>query len=142
MIQGMFGACMTIRRQNRSRSFFAAICLLAVALLYAPLAAAAWSSYSASCCTSDQCPIKEHHRQRLPAPPENHMDCGHEMAGLSACTMSCCQNPDRPAITSVAFVLPPAVSIPPLAAFASAFEFPKLLDSLLSIAPLFPPPRL
>ena len=69
------------------------------------------------------------------------MDCGHEMAGISACTMSCCQNPDRPAITSVAFVLPPAVSVPPLPAFASTFEFAKPPDSLLSIAPLSPPPR-
>jgi hypothetical protein len=133
---------MIIRRQNRSRSFFAAICLLAVALLYAPLAAAAWSSYATACCGSDQCPIKEHHHQQSPAPPENHMDCGHEMARLSACTMSCCQNSDRQAITSMAFVLPSAVSVPPLAAFASAFEFPKLPDSLLSIAPLSPPPRL
>lgn len=70
------------------------------------------------------------------------MDCGHEMASMTACTMSCCQNPDHSAITSVAFVLPQSVSVPPLAAFESAFEFPKSPGSLLSTAPLSPPPRL
>ncbi len=70
------------------------------------------------------------------------MDCSYEMADLYTCTMSCCQNPDRPAITSVAFVLPPAVSIPALVAFESVFEPPKSPDYLLSIAPLSPPPRL
>jgi len=142
MISEEFGVHMALRDQNRWHSFCASFCLLAVVLLYAPLAAASWSSYKASCCTSDQCPIKEHHHQKAPAPPEKQMNCGHEMAGLSACTMSCCRNQDRPAITPAAFVLPPPVIVPALAPFASAFEFAKPLDSLLSVAPPSPPPRL
>src|SRR5712691_10436367 len=105
---------MQTARHNRRRSISASICLLVVVLLYAPLAGAAWSSYQASCCASDQCPIAGHHHQKPPAAPANHMDCGHDMPGMMACSMSCCHDSERSMVSAVAFVLPsPVVVVAP-----------------------------
>jgi hypothetical protein len=133
---------MIVRIQPCRRGFYASFCLFAAVLLYAPLAEAAWSSYKAACCASDQCPIPGHHHQRAPAAPANHFDCGHEIAPMAACTMSCCQNPDRPVITSVVFVLPARFTLSAPAGFKSAIELLKSLDLPGSIAPLSPPPRI
>jgi len=125
------------------RFLSASLCLLAVILLYAPIAAAAWSSYSAACCNTSQCPIKAHHHQsqKSPASSEYHMDCGHDMAEMSACSMSCCQNTERPAMASLAFVLPAALSFTGPAVRKAPFQSAKPLDFLRSIQPLSPPPR-
>jgi len=134
---------MQTARQRRRRSFSASICLLVVVLLYAPLAGAAWSSYQSACCTSDQCPIPEHNHHKSPAaPPSNHMDCGHEMAGMMACSMSCCHDSDRSAVASIAFVLPPVIVARESAAITSLVQFATTLDFSRSIEPLSPPPRL
>lgn len=130
--------------QNRRRSIAASICLLAVVLLYAPLAGAAWSSYQSACCMSGQCKIPAHHHQKTPAAPANHMDCGrdgHEMSGIMACAMSCCHDSERALVTSIAFVLPPAVAAAPLVAITSSIELAKPVNFLRSIEPLSPPPR-
>lgn len=129
---------------HRCRRVFAAICLLAVAFLYVPLAAAYWTSYKASCCASDHCPIKEHHH-KAPVAPANHtpkyMDCGHEMPVVGACTVSCCQNPDRQAVAATVFVLPLPFSAAGIVAVKRGIEFSKARDFLRSIEPLSPPPR-
>ncbi len=134
------------RLQHRCRRVFAAICLLTVAFLYVPLAAAYWTSYSASCCASDHCPIKEHHHQKAAAPttyhPAKHMDCGHEMSGVTVCTMSCCHNPDRPAVAAALFVLPFPLRATELVAVKRGIELSNPQDFLVSIEPLSPPPRL
>jgi len=115
--------------------------LLVVVLLYAPLAGAAWSSYQSACCTSGQCPIPAHHHQKTPAEHANHMDCGHDMTGMMACAMSCCHDSDRSLVTSIAFVLPPAVAVAASAAIESPIELANPLDFPCSIEPLSPPPR-
>jgi hypothetical protein len=132
---------MTFREQHRRRSISASICLLAVVLLYASLAGAAWSSYQSSCCTSGQCPIPAHHHQKTPAAPANRMDCGHEMSGMMACSMSCCHDSDRSLVTPIAFVLPPSVTVAASAAIKSPIELANTLDFPRSIEPLSPPPR-
>src|SRR3977135_2724228 len=105
---------MESRSHQRWRLISASICLLVVVLLYAPLAGAAWSSYQASCCTTDQCPITRHHHQKTPAAPANHMDCGQDMPGLTTCSMPCCHDSERSTVSAVAFVLPsPVVAIAP-----------------------------
>jgi hypothetical protein len=136
-----FGIRMTNRLQNRSSFFCSIACLLAMALLYAPLAAAAWSSYQAACCTSGQCPIKEHHHHQTPAAPENHMDCGHEMLGMTACSMSCCHDPERAFLSSSVFVFPAPITIFEPSAVHTFIAFSKPLDLLRSVEPLSPPPR-
>jgi hypothetical protein len=132
---------MQTSRQNRRRSISASICLLAVVLLYAPLAGAAWASRQMACCASGQCPIPAHHHQKTPAAPANHMDCGHEMAGMTACSMSCCHDADRSLIASTAFVLPPSAASAEATAIKSPIELTKPLDFPRSIEPLSPPPR-
>src|SRR5216684_1709993 len=97
---------METSRHHRGRSISASICLLMVVLLYAPLAGAAWSSRQMACCASGQCPIPAHHHQKTPAAPANHMDCGHEMAGMMSWSMYCCHYSDRSVVASLGFVLP------------------------------------
>jgi hypothetical protein len=132
---------MQTAHHNRQGSVSASICLLAVVLLYAPLAGAAWSSYQMACCTSGHCPIPAHHHQKAPAAPANHMDCGHEMSGMMACSMSCCHDSDRSLVTSMAFVLPPPALVAAVAAIKAPIEVAKPMDFPRSIEPLSPPPR-
>src|SRR5712692_418246 len=128
-------------RQTRRRSISASICLLMVALLYAPFAGAAWASYLTACCKSGQCPIAAHHHQKAPAAPANPMDCGHDMPGMMTCAMSCCHDSDRSLIASMAFVLPPPAAATAMATIDSPIELTKPPDFRCSIEPLSPPPR-
>jgi len=112
-----------------------------VVLLYAPLAGAAWSSYQMACCLSGQCPIPAHHHQRTPAAPANHMDCGHDMSGMMACSMSCCHDTERSLVIPIAFVMPPPAAAAEVAETTYRVELSKPLDFPRSIEPLSPPPR-
>jgi len=136
------GLGMKLQRHKRWRSISASICLLVVVFLYAPLVGTAWASYKASCCTTDQCPIAGHHHQKTPAAPANHMDCGHDMPGMMACSMSCCHDSERSMVSAVAFVLPSPVVVVAPAGIKSPIEPAKLMDFLRSVEPLSPPPRL
>jgi hypothetical protein len=138
---GRFGDRMTTRHQNPWRSFQAIVCLFAVVLLFAPLAAAAWSSYSAACCTSGQCPIKSHHHQHSSS-SENPMNCGHEMPGMAACSMSCCHDLDRLAISPGLFLLPAPVTIYAPSILKSPFDLLEPMNFHRSFKPLSPPPRI
>jgi len=132
---------MQMSRQSRRRSISASICLLMVVLLYAPLAGAAWASRQMACCASGQCRIPAHHHQKTPAAPANHMDCGHEMAGMTACSLSCCHDTDRSLVASMAFVLPPSAVAAEATIIKSPIELAKPLDFPRFIEPLSPPPR-
>jgi len=133
---------MSTARANCWRSISASICLLVVVLLYAPLAGAAWMSYQSACCTTGQCPIAAHHHQKAPAAPSNHMDCGHDMPGMMACSMSCCHDSDRSLLGSIAFVLPPPAAAAAVNAAKSPIVLAKPLDFPRFIEPFTPPPRL
>jgi hypothetical protein len=119
----------------------ACMCMLAVALLYAPLAAAVWAAQTMACCTGDHCPIAAHHHHKAPAEPAHEMDCDHDMSSLMSCTMSCCQTTDRPMVTSLAFPLPDLsytkaeFSVTRLSETLHAIEIPR------SIEPPYTPPR-
>jgi hypothetical protein len=129
-------------RQHRRRKISASICLLVVVLLYAPLAGAAWSSHLSACCTSDQCSIPEHHHHKSPVAPASHMDCGHDMTDMMACSMSCCQDSDHSIVASIAFVLPPVIAVIASSVVKSPVQFSQPLEFPRSIEPLSPPPRL
>src|SRR5258708_12355411 len=81
------------------------------------------------------------HRQKTPAALANQMDCGDDMSGMMACSMSCCHDSDRSLLTSIAFVLPPSVAMAAAAAIELPIELAKPLDLPRSIEPLSPPPR-
>jgi hypothetical protein len=115
--------------------------MLAVLFLYTPLATAAWSAYRSACCASGQCSIKEHHHHQAPAADSHHMDCSHDMPGMMACSMSCCHNPENPAVASAIFVLPLPFVLSAPASLKSSIDLMQTQDSPRSIKPLYPPPR-
>jgi hypothetical protein len=117
--------------------------LLSAVFLYAPLAAASWSAHAMACCTGDRCPIAAHHHHpKTPASQNSHMDCEHDMGEVLNCSMSCCQSPDRPIVTAVAFVLPVVMSrLAPLSIVAQA-ETVRAIPISRFVKPLSPPPRL
>jgi hypothetical protein len=129
------------RTQNRCRILAAVVCLLAVAFLYAPFAAAAWSSHAMACCTDGFCNIPQHHHKKAPAHSATSEDCDHAMGGMMHCSMSCCQDPDKPAVTSMAFVLPPAAFAASAMIISGAVERIHSIEIPRPIAPLSPPPR-
>ena len=138
---------MGLKKQERVRIAAAWLCLLAVALLYAPLAGAAWLSRSMDCCAGGFCPMAAHHHQRqqsVPARDSSPMNCGHDMgsmSGMASCSISCCQNSARPALIPAVFLLP-AVSLSPAAAeVVRPIELASSLELSRFVQPLFPPPR-
>jgi hypothetical protein len=134
-----------ISSHERKRIVAAWVCLFTAVALYAPLAGGAWSAHAMACCTQDHCPIAQHHHhhQEKQAPSPAEMDCGHGMGAgeIMNCSMSCCENSDKPLVTAVAFVLPHlalsanCISIAGVAEPAQAIEIPR------SLRPLSPPPR-
>jgi hypothetical protein len=122
-----------------SRILQAWLCLLAAALLLAPFAGAEWSAHAAACCTGDHCPIPEHHHSKAPA---HSADCEHQTAGMTDCSMRCCQNSDHALLAPVAFVLPvPASLVIPDGAVTAAPVL-RLNGLPRSSEVLAPPPRL
>ena len=132
------------------------MCLLALALLHAPIALAAWSIQTGMCCTGDYCPIAAHHHHKTQEAPAHDMNCGHDMGGhemsghelgghergaMNGCTMSCCHDSIAPAIATVAFVLPLVISLDGLVSANSGVVLTKQTNFLRSVEPLSPPPR-
>jgi len=135
---------MTSGPQTCRRPLFAMLCLVAVVLLYAPLGGAAWFVYAGACCYTGQCPIHGHPPSQTPSSPEHAMDCGHdqEMATRTSCSMSCCHNPDRAALTPVIFVLPAPFSVSTATNFEVLVSPPGSMNAFYSTEPLSPPPRI
>ncbi len=129
------------RTQNRCRTLAALVCLLAVAFLYAPFAAAAWSSHAMACCTDGFCNIPKHHHKKAPVHSTASEECDHATGGMMDCSMSCCQDPDKPAVTSMAFVLPPAAFAASAISVTDSVERVHSIEIPRTIAPLSPPPR-
>jgi hypothetical protein len=132
------------RTPNRRRVIAALACLLGVVFLYVPFAAAAWSSHAMACCTKGYCNIPQHHHKKAPTSSTSAEDCGHDghnMSGMMDCSMSCCQDPDKPVVTSVAFVLPPATVAASAIIVTRAVARVHSIEIPRTIGPLSPPPR-
>ncbi|HXN52701.1 MAG TPA: hypothetical protein VN943_12265 [Candidatus Acidoferrum sp.] len=133
---------MSHSKQEFGRILAAWTCLYAAVFLYAPLAAAAWSARAMACCTGDHCPIPQHHhRQQAPSSEHADMDCEHDMGEMMNCSMSCCQNSEKPLVTAVAFVLPHLVSASAHASVVSTVEITQAVAIPRSVKPVSPPPR-
>jgi hypothetical protein len=129
---------------HRVRSAAAWICMLAVGLLYAPMAGAALVAYGVDCCMGGFCNIPEHHHhksQPTPAQDTASMDCGHDMSGMTSCSMSCCKDPARPALIPGAFVLPAANFVPADSGVIRPIMLTNRLEISRFVKPLSPPPR-
>ena len=132
------------KRQKRVQLAAAWVCLLAVALLYAPLAGAALLAHGVTCCAGGVCPIPEHHhhkQQQGAAKEAAPMDCGHEMGGMRSCSMSCCKDPSRPALIPGAFVVPEVSFAPAAGEVLHAVQLASSLEISRFVKPLSPPPR-
>jgi hypothetical protein len=127
---------------QRTRAAYACICMLAVGLLYAPTAAVAWTARGRACCAADHCPVPEHHHSKAPARSEMPMDCGHDMSGMGACSMSCCHDSGRQLVTPMAFVLPSIASFSAPDAVITDVEMASPIETPKAFEPLSPPPRL
>ncbi|HKN73584.1 MAG TPA: hypothetical protein VJW94_00300 [Candidatus Acidoferrum sp.] len=135
---------MSTKRQHRSRSAAAWLCLLAVALLYAPLAGAALLANGVNCCMGGYCNVPEHHHHKSQLAPSQQsapMDCGHNMSGVTSCSMSCCKDPARPALMPGAFVLPLASFVPAASEVIRSIRLDSSLEISRFVKPLSPPPR-
>lgn len=138
-----------MRRQNLARKAATCICMLAVALLYAPLAAAAFFASATDCCIGGLCPIRGHHHksQKLTAPQNAMpMDCGHDMSdrkssGMSECSMLGCQSPEHPVSIPGAFVLPDVTWLPAARELVRPVQVSALEEISRLSKPLSPPPR-
>jgi hypothetical protein len=142
----------SLQIQKRVRAIAGWICLLAVALMHAPLAGAVMIAHGLDCCASGYCKIPAHHHkqqkrqteaQQAPIPHSDGMNCEHEMAGMAitSCSMSCCQDPSRPALTPVAFVLPTAVLAPEPGEALRPVRTAAAAKISRFTTPLSPPPR-
>jgi hypothetical protein len=136
-------------RQNLVPKAAACICMLAVTLLYAPLAAAALVASGTDCCVGGLCPIRRHHHesQKLMASQNAMpMDCGHDMSdgkssGMSECSMSGCQSPEHPVSIPGAFVLPDVTLLPAARELVRPVQVRTLEEISRVSKPLSPPPR-
>jgi len=141
---GEYRVLVRTKRQDRIRWAAAWFCLLAVALLYAPQAGTALLAYEANCCVGGVCNVPEHHhhkQQPAPSPDSAPMDCGHDMSGMTSCSMSCCKDPARPALMPGAFVLPPASFVPVTGEVLGPVQWASSLEISRFVKPLSPPPR-
>lgn len=133
---------MQSKPNSRKRKLAAIFCLLAVVLLQAPFARAAWLSSAMSCCMGDHCPIPGHHHKNANAENEMPLDCGHNMSKMSDCKISCCKTTDETAISVQQFVMPDwQIALP----FSNGTpETSRFVPQMISHfdKPQSPPPRL
>jgi hypothetical protein len=124
--------------------------LLAIAVLYAPLAAAAFSPSVMACCTGGFCNIpKHHHKSNATSKPDSaasNEDCGHNMSGqtsgINDCSMDCCQEHEASAVSSVTFVMPPVFFVPVSMHVTGTDELVRAIEIPRTTEPASPPPRL
>jgi hypothetical protein len=120
--------------------------------MYAPLAGAVLVAHGMDCCTGGYCKIPAHHHEQKTSqttaqqpsiPHSEGTNCEHEPGGMAvtSCSMACCQDPSRPALMPVAFVLPVA-ALSPEPGFALQLMQPHAVATISRFTtPLSPPPR-
>jgi hypothetical protein len=121
----------------------ACACLLALLLVYAPIAGATLMSVTGACCTGDQCPIHGNHhpsKHDEPAAMDCHAD-KHNVNQMDSCSISCCHTDQRAALNANIFVLTPISVSMPLLANTQTFLAFAATGLCLAFAPLAPPPK-
>jgi hypothetical protein len=125
-------------------------CLLAVALLWMPVVAAAWGAHVMACCDGKLCTTQGHRHGKQPQKPTNDagapMNCGHaknesQSDSRMNCAMSCCQQQEQFAAVGVVYVLPSAVAQDVLFAPERSVFLGDARQITVLFGPLCPPPR-
>src|SRR5882724_4892518 len=97
----------TQRKANSEKRRLAAIfCLLAVVMLQAPFARAAWISSAMNCCMGDHCPIPGHHQKSANTETEMPMDGGQGGRKMSDGKIWFCKTRNKPPINVQQLVMP------------------------------------
>ena len=125
------------------------ISLLAVLLIYTPVASATLMAVTGACCSGDQCPIHGNHHHPAHQNGSQHsndapMDCDHHAHStneMSPCSMSCCHTVEPAAVHSHIYVMVPRSLGAPLASSLSAVLSISSAGIFRSYSPLAPPPK-
>jgi hypothetical protein len=126
------------------------LCLLAVALLWMPVAAAAWSAHVMACCDGKMCTTQGHQHNKQTQKPANDagapMNCGHakgepQSDSMMNCAMSCCQQQEQFTSAGVIYVLPEAVAQNVFVAAERSVLVADAKEITVRCGPLSPPPR-
>jgi len=143
-----------LRRNSKllrsSRLVGAWLCLVAVALLWMPVVAAAWGAHVMACCDGKMCSAQGHRHSKQSQKPASDagaaMNCEHSKGesqsdSMMNCAMSCCQQQEQFTAPGMVYVLPEAVAQSVFFAVEhSILLADRRLITLLS-GPLSPPPR-
>lgn len=123
------------------------VCLVAVALLWAPLWATAWQTDGMDCCKGGMCMAHRHSKPNPSRPQqtgaaETSMDCEHHSAsGMSSCPMACGPENSHTLATPTIFVMPePALVFQTEEAHAASQRVQAEIVPYL-VEPPSPPPR-
>jgi hypothetical protein len=133
--------------QSRVRRIGAWTSLLALLLIYAPMAEATLMAVTGACCTGDECPIHGHHgpaaKKATQASRDVPIDCGHEggQSKMRSCSMSCCHPIEQAAGHAPVFLLIPLSISTALAPFSPASLAPVVTRISSLVAPPAPPPK-
>jgi hypothetical protein len=102
-------ACRVARIAHMKPQRRGILCLIAVAMLYAPVVFANVAFSLMACCTAHYCEIAAHHHK--PVKPAPRHECPGQDSARDACTMRACETGQRPAIASHIFVLPAGMTL-------------------------------
>jgi len=133
-------ATLQTKKANSVRKFVAGICMLALVLVYAPIASATLMAATGACCAGDHCPIHGNHHS-APKTEDAGMDCGHHMNQLQSCSMSCCQNAEQPAAHAHLYLLIPVTLTANLVLLTVTAPAAAPIRISPAISPLAPPPK-
>lgn len=129
-----------IKKANSVRKFVAGICMLALVLVYAPIASATLVVATGACCDGDRCPIHGNHHS-APKTEETGTDCGHHISQLQSCSLSCCQNAEQPAAHAHVYLLMPVTLATNLALITATAPGAAPIKISPAFSPLAPPPK-
>lgn len=116
------------------------VCLVAVALLWAPVWAATWQAGAMACCHDNMCPTHGHAKTNEQA-PQTPINCDHHHGNIPDCSMSCANETNPPLAAGVIFVLPePEILSQPSPVLSAAPEL-VATEFVPAFKPPSPPPR-
>lgn len=122
------------------------VCLLAVAMLWAPLAAMAWSSRGMACCNGMMCAAQKHnsgtHQKNARPSADAPMECEHSGGSrMASCSMTCCQQETVSFVGTSVFVLPETAALSGPGEKVEVIESHTAFEVRQAIEPPYTPPR-
>ena len=126
------------------------LCLVAVALLWMPVVAAAWGAHVMACCDGKICTTQGHQHNKQTQKPANGtgapMNCEHakgepQSDSMMNCAMSCCQQQEQFTSVGVVYVLPEAAAQNIFLTAERSVLPADARQMSVRCGPLSPPPR-